>query len=79
MILFRLPWTASLLGAALVLSAWGAVSKKGHALSFFGALCGAGSVLSGLIGGAELSEVTVYVLAVLVCACTGERIRRRDE
>jgi len=79
MILFRLPWTAGLLGTALVLTAWGAVSKKGHALSFFGALCAAGSVLCGLIGGAALSEVTVYVLAVLLCACTAGRIRRRKE
>ena len=79
MILFRLPWAAGLLGAALVLSAWGAVSKKGHALSFFGALCAAGSVLCGLIGGAALSEVTVYVLAVLLCDCTAGRIRRRKK
>ncbi len=79
MILFRLPWTAGLLGAALLLTAWGAVSKKGHALSFFGALCTAGSVLCGLIGGAPLSEVLLYVLAVLLCACTLERMRRREK
>ena len=77
MILFRLPWTSGLLCAALILTGWGAASKKGNALSFLGALCCAACVICALVGGASLSEAVVYVLSVLVCACGFEQIRRR--
>lgn len=79
MILFRLPMTMCLLGAALVLLAWGALSKKGHVLSFLGGMCAVLSILMGLIGGAALQEVLIYILAALVCVCAAERVRGNRE
>jgi len=74
MILFRLPLTMGLLGAALILTVWGALSKRGSVLSFFGALCCAASVISGLVGGAQLQETLLYVMLTLGVSFAGEII-----
>lgn len=65
MILFHSPLTVALLIAAAMLVLIGAFVKKGHVLSFFGALSCALAALSGLLSGAEWQEALLYVLLTL--------------
>lgn len=68
MILFHSPLTAALLIAAVTLVLIGAYVKKGHALSFFGALTCALAALSGLLSGADWQEALWYVLLTLTAS-----------
>lgn len=78
MILFRSPLTMALLGAAVILLAGGAWTKKGHVLSFFGALLGAVSVVTALMEGAPLQEAMLCAfLALAVSGLTEKRGRGR--
>ena len=65
MILFHSPLTAALLIAAVCLVVIGANVKKGHVLSFFGAMCCALAALTGLLSGASWQEALLYVLLTL--------------
>ena len=65
MILFHSPLTMALLIAAVCLALIGAFVKKGHVLSFFGAMCCALAALTGLLSGASWQEALLYVLLTL--------------
>ncbi len=68
MILFHSPLTMALLMAAVCLVLIGAFVKKGHVLSFFGALTCALAALSGLLSGADWQEALLYVLLTLAAS-----------
>ena len=68
MILFHSPLAMALLIAAGCLVLIGAFVKKGHVLSFFGAVCCALAALTALLSGAGWQEALLYVLAVLALA-----------
>lgn len=68
MILFHSPLTMALLFAAVCLVLIGAFVKKGHVLSFFGALACALAALSGLLTGASWQEALVYALLTLAAS-----------
>lgn len=70
MILFHSPLTMALLIAAICLVLIGAFVKKGHVLSFFGALSCAAAVLSGLLSGAAWQETLLYALLTLAASST---------
>lgn len=63
-ILHSLP-TMLLFGAAVILTAWGAV-KRGRVLPFFGGLLGAAAVVADLVDGGTLREALALVLALLL-------------
>ncbi len=65
MMLFHSPLTLALLLAA-VLVFIGARGKKGHVLSFFGALCCVCTCAAGLLLGASWQEALICVLTVLL-------------
>lgn len=68
MILFHSPLTMALLIAAVTLVLIGAFVKKGHVLSFFGALACVVAALSGLLSGADWQEAMLYVLLTLMAS-----------
>ena len=70
----------ALLIAAVCLVLIGANVKKGHALSFFGAMACALATLNGLLSGASWQETLLYVLLTLAAASLPAAAeRRRDE
>ena len=68
MILFHSPLTTALLIAAVTLVLIGAYVKKGHVLSFFGALACALAALSGLLSGSDWQEALWCVLLTLAAS-----------
>ena len=79
MILFHSPLTVALLIAAAMLVLIGAFVKKGHGLSFFGALSCALAALSGLLSGAEWQEALLYVLLTLAVSSLPELTGRGQD
>lgn len=68
MILFHSPLTMALLFAAVCLVVFGAFVKKGHVLSFFGAMACTLAALTGLLSGASWQEALLYVLLTLAAS-----------
>ena len=68
MILFHSPLTAALLIAAVTLVLIGAYVKKGHVLSFLGALACSLAALTALLNGADWQEALLCVLLTLLAA-----------
>lgn len=79
MTFFRSELTMLLIFSAAALMIAGAVSKKGNVLSFLGGMCCAAGIISGLVEGASLSEVLLYVLLTLLVCCAGDEWKRRKD
>ena len=79
MILFHSPLAMALLIAAGCLVLIGAFVKKGHALSFLGALACALAALSGLLSGADWQEALWYVLLTLAVSSLPELTGRGQD
>ncbi|MBQ7850963.1 MAG: hypothetical protein IJ343_14660 [Clostridia bacterium] len=69
----------ALLIAAATLVLIGAFVKKGHALSFLGALTCALAALSGLLSGAGWQEALLYVLLTLALSSLPAMVGRGSE